>query len=201
LAGELKPDNTNLETRVKISYKPQYINYSGEKKVADLFENANFEKVRAELLKPLELEPLLEKKAKNLSGGEMQRLSIALCLSKKADIYLLDEPSAYLDVEQRLSVAKVIKTQMDVKDCSALVIDHDLTFIDYISDKLIVFTGEPSNEGKAEGPFPMREGMNKLLSYLEITVRRDKDTKRPRINKIGSVLDREQKQEGKYYYS
>ncbi|MFA5357399.1 MAG: ribosome biogenesis/translation initiation ATPase RLI [archaeon] len=201
LAGELSPDNTSLETRVKISYKPQYLSYSGEKKVADLFENADFEKVRAELLKPLELESLLEKKAKNLSGGETQRLSIALCLNKKADIYLLDEPSAYLDIEQRLSVAKVIKTQMDVKDCSAIVIDHDLTFIDYISDKLIVFTGEPSIEGMADGPFSMREGMNKLLTYLGITVRRDKDTKRPRINKIGSVLDREQKQKGEYYYA
>lgn len=201
LAGQLKPDNTPLETRVKISHKPQYISYSGEKKVIDLFEAENFEKVRTELLKPLELEQLLEKKAKNLSGGEIQRLSIALCLSKKADIYLLDEPSAYLDVEQRLSAAKVIKSQMDIKDSSALVIDHDLTFIDYISDKLIVFTGEPSIEGKAEGPFTMREGMNKLLSYLGITVRRDKDTKRPRINKIGSVLDREQKQRGEYYYA
>ena len=88
---------------------------------------------------------------------------------------------------------------MDVTDCSALVIDHDLTFIDFLSDKIMVFSGEPAISGKAQGPFAVGEGMNKLLAYLNITVRRDKDTKRPRINKTDSVLDREQKLDGKYY--
>jgi len=201
LVKEITPDNTELESMVKVSYKPQYISYTGEKTVQDLFETKNLERLRTELLKPLEIEPLLEKKTKTLSGGELQRVSIALCLSKDADIYLMDEPSAYLDVEQRLNVGKVIKNQMDVKDCSALIIDHDLTFIDYLSDKLIVFSGEPALNGKSEGPFNMQDGMNKLLSQLEITVRRDKDSKRPRINKPGSVLDTEQKKKGTYYYS
>lgn len=45
----------------------------------------------------------------NLSGGELQRVALALCLGKAADVYLIDEPSAYLDAEQRLVAAKVIK--------------------------------------------------------------------------------------------
>ncbi len=199
LAGEIKPDNIEIMQQAKISYKPQYISYTGEKTVIELFEGA-ISDIKQTIIKPLELEELLEKKAKNLSGGELQRVSIALCLSKKADLYLLDEPSAYLDVEQRLAVAKAIRSHMDVTDCSALVIDHDLTFIDFLSDKIMVFSGEPAIEGKAEGPFSVEEGMNKLLKYLDITVRRDKDTKRPRINKHDSVLDREQKQAGNYYY-
>lgn len=199
LAGELTPDNTTLEQQTKISYKPQYISYTGDKTVEELFEGVSIVDIKQTILRPLELEELLEKKAKNLSGGELQRVSIALCLSKKADLYLLDEPSAYLDVEQRLAVAKAIKGHMDITDCSALVIDHDLTFIDFLSDKIMVFSGEPAINGKAQGPYNVGEGMNKLLSYLNITVRRDKDTKRPRINKAGSVLDREQKQEGNYY--
>jgi len=198
LAGEIKPDNTELNTNVRISYKPQYISYTGEKTVQELFEGG-ISDIRQSILRPLELEELLEKKAKNLSGGELQRTAVALCLSKKADLYLLDEPSAYLDVEQRLAVAKAIRGHMDVTDCSALVIDHDLTFIDYLSDKIMVFTGEPAEKGKAEGPFSVNDGMNLLLKYLDITVRRDKDTKRPRINKHGSVLDREQKEAGSYY--
>ena len=199
LAGEIKPDNTQLETNVKISYKPQYISYTGEKTVQELFEAGVIPQIRQSILRPLELEELLEKKTKTLSGGELQRVSIALALSKKADLYLLDEPSAYLDVEQRLAVGKAIKNHIDITDCSALVIDHDLTFVDYLSDKIMVFSGEPAINGKAEGPFTVDEGMNKLLAYLNITVRRDKDTKRPRINKHDSVLDREQKQEGRYY--
>jgi ATP-binding cassette subfamily E protein 1 len=199
LAGELTPDNTNLNQQAKISYKPQYISYTGDKTVEELFEGVTIGDIRQTILRPLELEELLEKKAKNLSGGELQRVSIALCLSKKADLYLLDEPSAYLDVEQRLAVGKAIRSHMDITDCSALVIDHDLTFIDFLSDKIMVFSGEPAIKGTAQGPFTVSDGMNKLLAYLNITVRRDKDSKRPRINKTDSVLDREQKQEGKYY--
>jgi ATP-binding cassette, sub-family E, member 1 len=199
LAGEIKPDNTELTQQAKISYKPQYISYTGEKTVQELFEGINLSEIKQTILKPLELEDLLEKKAKNLSGGELQRVSIALCLSKKADLYLLDEPSAYLDVEQRLAVGKAIRGHMDITDCSALIIDHDLTFIDFLSDKIMVFSGEPTKKGTAQGPYSVNEGMNKLLEYLNITIRRDKDSKRPRINKLDSVLDKEQKQAKKYY--
>ena len=199
LAGELKAEKGSPDKKCTVAYKPQYVSYTGDKTVGDLFGDADLEQIRASLLRPLEIEDLMDKQAKNISGGELQRVSIALCLSKKADLYLLDEPSAYLDVEQRLAVGKVIRSQMDIKDCSALIIDHDLTFIDYVSDKLMVFTGEPAKSGKAEGPFGVEEGMNMLLKYLDITVRRDKDTKRPRINKHDSVLDREQKANNSYY--
>lgn len=199
LAGELAPDNVKLENRVKISYKPQYISYTGEKTLSELFEPGVIPEIRQSILRHLELEELLEKKAKHLSGGELQRASIALALSKKADLYMLDEPSAYLDVEQRLAAGKAIKNHIDINDCSAIVIDHDISFIDYLSDKIMVFSGESAKNGKAEGPFEVEDGMNLLLSQLDITVRRDKDTKRPRINKHGSVLDREQKEAGKYY--
>ena len=199
LAGEIHPDDTKLETRVKISYKPQYLTYTGDKTLSELFEVGIIPEIRQSTLRHLELEELLEKKVKNLSGGELQRASIALCLSKKADLYLLDEPSAYLDVEQRLAVGKAIKNHIDINDCAALIIDHDLSFIDYVSDKIMVFSGESTKSGKAEGPFEVDAGMNALLKNLDITLRRDKDTKRPRINKHDSVLDREQKQSGNYY--
>ncbi|MDD3159412.1 MAG: ribosome biogenesis/translation initiation ATPase RLI [Candidatus ainarchaeum sp.] len=199
LAGEIKPDNTELDQRVKISYKPQYISYDGNKTVGELFGDVKISDIKNLLLKPLEIESLIEKEAKTLSGGELQRVSIALCLSKKADVYLLDEPSAYLDVEQRLAVGKLIRNHISANECSALIIDHDLTFIDYLSDKIMVFNGESGINGEAEGPYHVQKGMNTLLKYLDITVRRDKDTKRPRINKFDSVLDREQKESGKYY--
>jgi len=198
LAGEIKPDNCELNSAVKVSYKPQYISYTGEKTVRELFGEINVNTTNT-IIKPLEIEILLEKKAKTLSGGELQRVSIGLCLSKSADLYLLDEPSAYLDVEQRISIGKAVRNHIALNNSSALVIDHDLTFLDYVSDKIMVFEGESSITGFATGPFEVNIGMNKLLKYLGITVRRDKDTKRPRINKFDSVLDREQKESGKYY--
>lgn len=198
LAGEIKPDNCELDSIVKISYKPQYISYTGEKTVRELFGDTTTNTIN-NIIKPLEIELLLEKKAKTLSGGELQRVSIGLCLAKKADLYLFDEPSAYLDVEQRISIGKAVRNHIALNNSSALVIDHDLTFLDYVSDKIMVFEGESSISGFATGPFDVNTGMNKLLKYLDITVRRDKDTKRPRINKYDSVLDREQKESGKYY--
>ena len=199
LAKEIEADNIALEEKVKISYKAQYISYTGKKTVGELFGDIDMNKIKATLLKPLEIDGMLEKKAKTLSGGELQRVSIALCLSKDADLYLLDEPSAYLDVEQRLISGKVIRNHVALNDCSAMVIDHDLTFVDFVSDKIPLFKGEPSIKGNAYGPYSVDDGMNKLLEYLEITVRRDKETKRPRINKTNSVLDREQKKSGKFY--
>ena len=60
-------------------------------------------------MKPLTMDVLMDLEVQNLSGGELQRVAIVLALGKPADVYLIDEPSAYLDSEQRLHAAKVIK--------------------------------------------------------------------------------------------
>ena len=147
------------------------------------------------------MKPLFEKKLNELSGGELQRVAIAYCLGKDADLYLLDEPSAYLDVEQRLIISKVIRDFMELQSKSALVVDHDLLFLDYLSDKLMVFDGVPAKNGIVKGPFSMEEGMNLFLKDLDISLRRDHESNRPRINKPGSQMDTKQKSEEKLYYS
>jgi len=158
------------------------------------------QKYTNQLINPLHIKPLFMKKLNELSGGELQRVSIALCLSQDADLYLLDEPSAYLDVEQRLIVSKIIGDFMDQKGSTALIVDHDLLFIDYISQNLIVFDGKPAIEGRVDGPFTMEEGMNLFLKGVGVTFRRDNESHRPRANKVGSFKDREQKDKGKLYY-
>ena len=140
----------------------------------------------------LNIEPLMMQKLSQLSGWELQRVSVALCLAKEADIYLLDEPSAHLDVEDRLQVADAIRETVAEKDAGAFVVDHDLLFLSYLSDSLLVFSGESSKYGNSSAPSKIVEGMNSLLKMLGITVRRDPETGRPRINKSGSVMEREQ---------
>tara|TARA_Y100000310_G_scaffold151291_1_gene150893 strand:- start:28432 stop:30180 length:1749 start_codon:yes stop_codon:yes gene_type:complete len=199
LASVIKQKKGSISKKIKVSYKPQYIESS-----TDLVSQAlatAFKKYKTQIITPLHLEPLALKKINELSGGELQRVAIANCLQKEADLYLLDEPSAYLDSEQRLVVSKILKEFMEQKGTSALVVDHDLLFIDYVSDKLIVFDGTPAIEGSVKGPFTMEEGMNIFLKDLGITLRRDKESKRPRVNKINSKLDREQKQKEMYYYT
>lgn len=199
LAGVIPQDKGDVLENIRISYKPQYIHTSSDEFVAVFLQDA-IKKHEIDLIRPLEIKELLTKKLNELSGGELQRVMIAKCLSEDFDLALLDEPSAYLDVEQRLAVSKVIKNMAEVHGKSCLVVDHDLLFIDYMADHLLVFEGEPAIRGEAKGPFSMEDGMNMFLRDLNITMRRDMESKMPRINKFDSQLDKKQREEGKLYY-
>ncbi|UCF09111.1 MAG: ribosome biogenesis/translation initiation ATPase RLI [Thermoplasmata archaeon] len=206
LAGLILPTKGSLNTQVKVSYKPQYLKPDFEGSVRELFltkVGKEFESgfYQSEIFHPLNLKALLDSLIPSLSGGELQRVAIALCLMTEADMYLIDEPSAYLDSSQRMVAARTIRRVMEKSGKSSLIVDHDVYFIDLVSDSIMVFGGEPSRHGISEGPFHLREGMNKFLQNVGITFRRDPDTKRPRINKLDSVLDREQKAKGEYYYT
>jgi ATP-binding cassette subfamily E protein 1 len=204
LAGELKPDTGEIKQTVTISYKPQYIAPNFEGTTAELLstvaKNIYSEDYKAEILRPLEVERLLERSVKKLSGGELQRVAIAMCLSKEANLYLLDEPSAYLDSEQRLEAARMIRRFCELRECSAMVIDHDLLFLSYLADRAMVFSGEPSIAGNATTT-SLQDGFNSFLKEVDVTFRKDPQTGRPRANSPGSQKEMEQKVAGKYFYA
>jgi len=203
LAGVELPTTGTLETTLRISYKPQYIKADTSDSVemylrgcTTKFDTSYYQH---EIIESLSLEPILQSPVDTISGGELQRVTIAGCLSRDADVYILDEPSAHLDVEQRVKVTRMIKHHAEGKQVGIMVIDHDIYLIDMISERILVFEGEPGIAGTAAGPFKMRDGMNRFLDELGVTFRRDQSG-RPRINKPGSFLDREQKSSGEYYY-
>ena len=204
LAADIKPDQGKIKKKVSIAYKPQYLSSNFDGTVMEfLMTNAptyGTPLFKTEIVKPFTLDEIMEKNVKDLSGGELQRLAIAAALSKDADIYLFDEPTAFLDVEQRLRAARAIRKIIESRHAASIIIDHDIVFIDYISDRAMVFYGEPGVEGYATSPMDLRSAMNRFLSDVGITFRRDKETKRPRVNKFESYLDREQKEKGEYYY-
>ncbi len=205
LAGVTKPTEGKIEYDLKISYKPQYISpeYKGtlreffETTAQQLFTSSFF---KAEVYEPMHLKYLLDRQLDTLSGGELQRAAIASCLVKEADIFLIDEPSAYLDSEQRMLVSRMLRRVIEKSGKSAMVVDHDVYFVDMVSDALVVFDGVSGKHGKAQGPYSLHEGMNRFLKNVDITFRRDEDTQRPRVNKPDSYMDRQQKQNGEYYY-
>ncbi|WP_440954822.1 ribosome biogenesis/translation initiation ATPase RLI [Methanosarcina sp. Mfa9] len=205
LAGEIKPDEGDPNIDVKISYKPQYIKADIQMRVQDFLRGISRQfgtsYYEVEIAKPLQLEKLYDHMLTDLSGGELQRVAIAACLSRDADLYILDEPSAHLDVEQRSMVTRVLNRFAENNQKTAMVVDHDIYMIDMLSQRLLVFEGEPSVYGEAHGPFSMENGMNRFLENLGITFRRDEETRRPRVNNLGSRLDREQKESGNYYYA
>jgi len=136
----------------------------------------------------------------NLSGGELQRVAIVLCLGQPADIYLIDEPSAYLDSEQRIVAAKVIKRFVLHAKKTAFVVEHDFIMATYLADRVIVYEGQASVDCRANTPQSLLTGMNVFLRGLEITFRRDPTNFRPRINKLDSVKDKDQKLAGNYFF-
>lgn len=205
IAGLLKPDNAELK-KLKLSYKPQYLDNEIDMTVEQyLMKEAgsvyNSGWYATNILEKLSLKGILNNHVKNLSGGELQKVHIAACLSKEdVELIAMDEPSAFIDVEDRLRIAEVIKEFASKREIPAIIVDHDIQFVDYLADTMLVFQGEPGKEGHVIGPLPKKQGMNTLLKHLDITYRHDKETGRPRINKPGSQLDREQRSKGEYYY-
>jgi len=204
LAGMHEYDDGWVTKESSVSYKPQHIDVDMDCSVQLWLDSEIGAKWRGgefnvNVIKALGVDQLLAKRVKKLSGGERQAVSIAICLGRDADLYLLDEPSAHLDANARMEAAKAIRRTMEANEKSAFVIDHDVYFIDILSDSLLVFDGQGGSFGKAEGPFPLREGMNRFLKDVNITFRRDHDSKRPRINKNESRKDREQQSSGDYY--
>ena len=206
LAGLEETDDKRKLGELTVSYKPQYIapDYVGT--VAELLmsvakDNFTSSWYKTEIAQPLRLQVLMDRNVMELSGGELQKVAIAACLSRKTDLFLLDEPSAYLDVEERLNMAKTLRRVVEAHGIPAFVVEHDVVTQDFIADRLMVFNGEPGVRGLAHPPTSLRMGMNTFLKEMNVTFRRDPTTMRPRVNKEASQMDMFQKSIGEYYYT
>jgi ATP-binding cassette subfamily E protein 1 len=211
LAGELEPDTGEVPKKtvtgmeLRISYKPQYVSqdYPGTVRLylrehgGSIVDSPDFQ---TSVVRKLGLDTLLDHSVSELSGGELQRTAIASCLARDADVYLLDEPSAFLDVEQRLETSRAIRRTVQNLQRTAFVVEHSLLTADYLSDNIVVFDGTPGKFGIASSVMSMKDGMNAFLKQMGVTFRRDPQTGRPRVNKEGSQLDQIQKAQNAYYY-
>ncbi|MDH5568958.1 MAG: ribosome biogenesis/translation initiation ATPase RLI [Nitrosopumilus sp.] len=205
IAGVENPDSGNVNKKIKIAYKPQYLQNDIDVEVISVLDKANGNPVEGsmeeeQILEPLKIKKLYNKSVKNLSGGELQKVAVASCLLQKVDLYALDEPSAFLDVEDRIAVAKFIQKFVRSFGKSAIIIDHDLQLMDLISDSIVIFEGESGIVGRATTPMRKAEAMNRFLKSLDMSFRRDERSLRPRVNKLESRLDKDQKTSGNFYY-
>ncbi|MCP8311553.1 MAG: ribosome biogenesis/translation initiation ATPase RLI [Candidatus Methylarchaceae archaeon HK02M1] len=205
IAGEEKTDEGEIMCTVKVSYKPQYLTADFDGDVKSLLDKVSEGDIDTSLIKsliinPLRINKLYDKQVKELSGGELQKVAVVSCLLRDADVYALDEPSAFMDVEDRIAFANATQRFIKAQEKSAIIVDHDVQLIDIVSDSLMIFTGEQGVRGAVTPPIVKEKGMNIFLKDLGVTYRRDIDTSRPRVNKPGSKLDREQKKRNAYYY-
>jgi len=205
IAGVEKSDLGNVNKKIKISYKPQYLSNNSDVDVVSVLNTANEGLIEGsqeeeQIVEPLKIKKLYSKSIKNLSGGELQKVSIITCLLQKAELYALDEPSAFLDVEDRIAIAKFLQHFTRSYGKSAMVIDHDLQLLDLVSDSVVIFEGTSGISGHASSPLSKVDAMNKFLKSLDITFRRDEKSRRPRVNKEDSRLDKTQKASSNFYY-
>lgn len=205
LAGSIPADNGQEIPKLNISMKPQKIapKFPGTvrqlffKRIRPSFLNPQFQ---TDVCKPLKIDDIIDQEVQYLSGGELQRVAITLALGLQADIYLIDEPSAYLDSEQRIICSKVIRRFILHAKKTAFIVEHDFIMATYLADRVIVFEGEPSKESYARTPESLLTGCNKFLKNLNVTFRRDPNSFRPRINKLDSQMDKEQKASGNFFF-
>ncbi|KAG7816111.1 hypothetical protein KL928_005077 [Ogataea angusta] len=205
LAGAITPDEGSQAPKLNVSMKPQKIapKFTGTvrqlflKKIRASFLHAQF---NTDVVKPLKIEDIIDQEVQHLSGGELQRVAIVLALGMDADIYLIDEPSAYLDSEQRIICSKVIRRFIIHSKKTAFIVEHDFIMATYMADKVMVFEGVPSKSATARKAESLLTGCNRFLKNLNVTFRRDPNSFRPRINKLDSQMDKEQKLSGNYFF-
>jgi ATP-binding cassette subfamily E protein 1 len=192
--------NKNFISSIKA--QDPYINYDGtvlsylESKINNSLSDPLF---IMNVVKGLGIDNLYENNVNTLSGGQMQKLSICVCLGINATIYLLDEPSAFIDVEDRCKLSKILKQFVYNYKKNIFIVEHDFTLGVNIADKAIVFSGKPGIECFASKPMKLAIGINMFLKNMNVTMRKDIINGKHSINKLNSQKDMEQKNANMYF--
>jgi len=206
---------------LSISHKPQYLSVESFKDLNGKYplvyefllkniKSALFDEMfKSDVYRPLDIDSIKDRKLNELSGGEMQRFWIVYTLGKEAHVYLLDEPSACLDIEQRVIITKVIKRFLIHNKKVGFIVEHDMmmavSFGCEANTQTIIMEDngfdEIKRKFKANAPSKFFQGINKFLQILNITFHTQTKSKhnRPRINKLNSLKDKEQKAKVNYY--
>jgi ATP-binding cassette subfamily E protein 1 len=151
--------------KTKVVHKPQHIDKLGsllQGKTGQVLKRIDERGKLPGLIDELELEPLLDREPKVLSGGELQRVAIAAAISREADVYIFDEPSSHLDIYQRVRAARSIRKLLE-DGKRVLVAEHDLAVLDYLSDEVYLVYGQPGSYGIVSHVHPTRGGINDYL--------------------------------------
>lgn len=110
---------------------------------------------------------------------------------------MFDEPSSYLDVKQRLNSARMIRSLCKHNNY-VIVVEHDLSVLDYLSDFVCCLYGTPGVYGVVTMPFSVREGINIFLAgYVPTENMRFRDFELNFKLKEGDQEDGEKKKEKK----
>jgi len=166
--------------RIRVSYKPQQVDLipkTTKGKVGDLLRKVDEKGMLEKITEALQIKEILNNDISEISGGELQRVAISACTLKKADLYIFDEPTSYLDIKQRINVSRFIKSLVTEKT-SVLAVEHDLIILDFIADLVHLMYGKEDCYGIVSGVKPVKNGINVYLSgYIREENVRFRDSK------------------------
>ena len=151
--------------------KPQYVDQLPKivkGKIRDVLKSADTTNKFDAVVTKLGIDNLLDKEIEKgtISGGELQLVSIAAALIKDVDLYFFDEPTSYLDIYQRLKVARIIRELS--KEKKVIVVEHDLAVLDFLCENVHIMYGTEGAYGVVTFPRSVRHSINTYLSgYLK----------------------------------
>lgn len=166
----------NITKKIKIGYVPQSINVEKHMPttVYDLFascithipvflrkDKKIYEEIK-EQLKIFGADSLIDKSIGDLSGGELQRVLIAIATKPTPNLLILDEPVSGIDRNGIKEFYKIINKLKSEYDMSIILVSHDLDLAKKYADKVILLDKEVIKEGKPEDVFKSLEFKNRF---------------------------------------
>ena len=147
--GEILLDGKQLDTRkgFQIVFQNPFNSFDSKRNVgfsiSEIIRLNSSNYTLEELVEKVEINPgFMDKYPSELSGGELQRLSIARALAGNPQVFILDEPTSALDVENQKKILDILKS---LKNITVIFISHDMNVLNYISDEILILNPEKKN--------------------------------------------------------
>src|SRR5437870_10851012 len=122
------------------------------------WENARDVEIASAALQETALEEFAQRFMNELSGGERQRAVVARALATDAKIFLLDEPTANLDLAHQATMLALVRARCDRGDTAAVVVTHDVNLAAEFADEVMLM-----KSGKTVAVGPPREALTPEL--------------------------------------
>ena len=147
--GEILLDGKQLDTRkgFQIVFQNPFNSFDLKRSIgfsiSEIIRLNSSNYTLEKLAEKVEINPeFMYKYPSELSGGELQRLSIARALAGHPQVFILDEPTSALDVENQKKILDVLKS---LKNITVIFISHDMNVLKYISDEILILNSEKKN--------------------------------------------------------
>ena len=174
LSGIERTDqNKTLLTGVSIGFMPQKSYAFRMSTLRNIMLNGKNTKHAVKLMKELQLESLSRRQAKNLSGGETEKMALCRLLMGRYDVLILDEPTAAMDMQSTLAAEKLIVDCCRETCCTTLLITHSIQQAHRIADYILYLQeGRLLEQGNAEQILsqPKEKGTKQFLDFYGIRI-------------------------------